>query len=104
MGKTIRIALIGCGRRSPAWLSTLQLVEGLELVAICDPIEPRVRDRLKLVRNSGTVTAFTDHRTLIRELEFDAAAIVTEPEHQAPLSVEFMNAGKDVISEVPVTY
>lgn len=102
--KTIRIALIGCGRRSPAWLRTLQLVDGLELVALCDPIEPRVRDRLNLVGDKSKVACFTDHRKLIRELDFDAAAIVTEPEYQAPLSIEFMNAGKDVISEVPVTY
>lgn len=99
----IRMALIGCGRRSPSWLRSLQLVEGLELVAICDPIEPRVRDRLILAGNKG-IAAFTDHRKLIRELEFDAAAIVTEPEYQAPLSIEFMNAGKAVISEVPVAY
>lgn len=102
--KHIRMALIGCGRRSPAWLRTLQLVEGIHLVAICDPIEPRVRDRLNLVGNKEAVACFTDHRKLIRELDFDAAAIVTEPEYQAPLSIEFMNAGKDVISEVPVSY
>jgi len=47
--KSIRVIPVGCGRRSPAWLRTLQLVEGLELVAICDPIEPRVRDRMSLV-------------------------------------------------------
>jgi len=99
-----RMALIGCGRRSPSWLRTLQLVEGLELVALCDLIEPRVQDRLKLVEKHGAVACFTDHRKLIRELDFDAAAIVTEPEYQAPLSIEFLNAGKDVISEVPVTY
>jgi predicted dehydrogenase len=101
--KKIRIALIGCGRRAPAWLRSLQLVEGLELVAICDRIEPRVRERMTLVKNKP-VAGFTDHRKMIRELDFDAVAIVTEPEYQAPLSVEFMNAGKHVISEVPVTY
>ena len=100
---TIRMALIGCGRRSPAWLRTLQLVEGVELVALCDPLEPRLRDRLSLVNDKAKVACFTDHRKLIRELDFDAAAIVTEPEYQASLSIEFMNAGKDVISEVPVT-
>jgi predicted dehydrogenase len=101
--RNIRMVLIGCGRRSPAWLRTLRLVEGLELVAICDPIESRVRDRMSLI-NDRPVAGFTDHRKLIREMEFDAAAIVTEPEYQAPLSVEFMNAGRHVISEVPVGY
>jgi predicted dehydrogenase len=103
MEKKIRIALIGCGRRSSAWLRTIQLVEDLELVAICDMIEPRVRERMGQLGNKD-IACFTDHRKLMKELDFDAAAIVTEPEFQAPLSIEFMKAGKDVISEVPVTY
>jgi predicted dehydrogenase len=41
---------------------------------------------------------------MIREVDFDAAAIVTEPEYQAPLSIEFLKAGRHVISEVPVSY
>lgn len=74
-----------------------------ELVAICDKVEALVHDKRKLVDNPD-VKLYTDHRKLIDEVDFDAAAIVTEPEYQAPLSIEFMNAGKDVISEVPVSY
>lgn len=101
--KRVKIVLVGCGRRSPAWLKTIQCNHELfELVGLCDPIEPRVLERAAAAENKDVKT-FTDHKQLLKDLDFAAAAIVTEPEYQAPLSVEFMNAGKDVISEVPVT-
>ena len=116
----IRIGLIGCGRRSPSWLNTLTLVPGVKLVALCDKIpdnidsalartvdggggQQRFLDLRQAVRD-GQVDVYTDHRQMLDEAGLDAVAVVTEPEYQAPLSVECMDAGKHVISEVPATY
>lgn len=116
----IRIGQIGCGRRSSAWINTLSVIPGIELVALCDKIpdnipraldrttqlsgkQPHIVDFIQSVKD-GKVATYTDHRKMLEEAGLDAVAIVTEPEYQAPLSVECMKAGKHVISEVPATY
>ncbi len=99
----IRMAVIGCGRRAPSWFRTISAVPELEIVALCDKMPTRVKDRARLL-GEKRVALYGDHRRMLEEVDCEAVAVVTEPEYQASLSVEAMEAGKDVISEVPVGY
>ncbi len=102
MGK-IRMAMIGCGRRAPSWFRTISAVPELEIVALCDKMPARVEDRARLL-GEKRVALYSDHRKMLEEVDCEAVAVVTEPEYQASLSVEAMEAEKDVISEVPAGY
>jgi predicted dehydrogenase len=99
----IRVAMIGCGRRAPAWVRTIRAVPQARLVALCDLVAPRV-GVVKQAAGDDAIREYTDHRRLLDDGGFDAVAVVTEPEYQALLSAEALDAGYHVISEVPVCY
>ena len=91
-GKNIRVGVIGVGRgqtfmhQAPA--------AGMELVAVCDTWEERLRD----VGKQYGVPTYTDYD---RFLEHDMDAVVTANyfhEH-APFAVKALNAGLHVMSE-----
>lgn len=99
----IRIAMIGCGRRAPAYPRTFKAVKGCRLVALCDRIAPRV-GKIKQMADDKNIREYTDHRKMLADGGFDAVVVVTEPEYQALLSVEALEAGYHVFSDVPVCY
>jgi predicted dehydrogenase len=99
----IRIAMIGCGRRAPAYPRSIRAVKGCRVVALCDRIAPRIK-QIKSMFGDEKIREYTDHRKMFAEGGFDAVVIVTEPEYQALLSVEAMEAGYHVFSEVPASY
>ena len=99
----IRFAVIGCGRRAPAYPRTIKAVKGAKLVALCDKVGPLVKG-IKKLADDDSIREYTDHRKMLKEGGFDAVIVVTEPEYQASLSVEAMEAGYDVYSDVPVTF
>ena len=99
----IRLAMIGCGRRAPAYPATVKAVPGCRLVALCDRVLPRVR-LIKDLAEDERIREYTDHREMLADGGFDAVFVVTEPEYQAGLSVECMQAGYHAYSDVPVSY
>jgi len=104
MGKDIvRLGMIGCGRRSAAYAGIVKAVPGCQLVALCDRI-PALVERARKLFGDPTIRRYTDHRALLEDQDVEAVIVCTEPEYQAELSCEAMNAGKDVFSEVPAAY
>lgn len=102
-GDTIRIAMIGCGNRAVSWAKTIAAVKESKLVAICDRVAPRIQV-VKKSAGDVSIREYTDHRRMLADGGFDAVAVVTEPEYQAVLSMEALDAGYHAISEVPVCY
>jgi len=103
MTNLLRVAIIGCGRRATAWTHNFGLIPEVELVAVCDRIEPRAREIADTVKGPYPAV-YTDHARMLKEVDCAAVAVATEPYYQADLCVAAMEAGKDVISEVPVAY
>lgn len=99
----IRLALIGCGRRAPAYPKTVEAVQGCRLVAMCDKVLPRVH-AIKALAEDETIREYTDYRKMLDDGGFDAVFVVTEPEYAAGLSIDCMEAGYHAYSDVPVTY
>ena len=99
----LRIAMIGCGRRAPAYVRTMQAAGRCRVAALCDHFAPRVR-KVKEMFGDESIREYTDHRRMLDDGGFDAVFVVTEPERQAELSVEVMEAGMHAFSEVPVTF
>lgn len=99
----IKLAMIGCGRRAPAGPATLKAVPNAKLVALCDLVGPRAK-AIKKLAGDDSIREYTDHRKMLADGGFDGVMIYTEPEYQAALACEAMEAGYDVFSEVPASY
>jgi len=101
MSTELRLAMIGCGRRAPSFINTVSVMPRAKIVALCDRFEPRVQ-LLKAAAKDASIRPYTDHRRMLAEGGFDAVLVVTEPEHQAELAAQAMEAGYPAFSEVPV--
>lgn len=101
--KDLRIGFIGCGPRATTLADTCQPIKGIAITALCDRYEPRIGEVAKFVKN-GTPQRYTDHRRMLREAPIDAVYVVVEPENLTDLVIESLEAGKHVISEVPMAY
>ena len=70
------------------------------LVAAADPVD---EVRQEAVDNLGFERAYADYRDLLADPEVDLVTIATPNNFHKPLAIQAMRAGKNVISEKPVT-
>ncbi|MEO6569326.1 MAG: Gfo/Idh/MocA family oxidoreductase [Opitutaceae bacterium] len=99
----IRVAVIGLNGRGKNHLSSLAKVEGVRVVALCDP-DTAVLEKVKPTVNGGEVKTFVDVRELLASRDIDAVTIAT-PNHWHSLgAIWAMQAGKDVYVEKPVSH
>jgi predicted dehydrogenase len=101
--KKLRIGFIGCGPRAIGLMQTCAAFDSYQIVAVCD-VYPHLAEQAARSMGKTEVSLFTDHRKMLREAEMDAVCIAVAPEYAAALAVESMEAGKHVLSEVPMTY
>ena len=99
----LRAAMIGCGPRAPAHPRTFRAIPRVRIVALYDKIAPRVK-QIKSQCGDDSIREYTDHRKMLADGGFDAAVVVTEPEYQAGLSAEVMEAGYHAFSDVQVSF
>jgi UDP-N-acetyl-2-amino-2-deoxyglucuronate dehydrogenase len=96
--RSIRIALVGCGRISGNHFDAFRKIEGLELVAVCDTVEERAR----AAGESNDVPYFTSYERMLRDVECDAVVIATPSGLHPQHGVLAARAGKHVITEKPM--
>jgi myo-inositol 2-dehydrogenase/D-chiro-inositol 1-dehydrogenase len=94
----LRIGFIGCGRHATKALYPSLRYAPIELVAVCDTDEVRVR---RNARWFGAEHAFTDHRDMLSAGGLDAVIVVTGPGSHAALATAVMEAGLPVFIEKP---
>jgi len=97
--KTIRVAVIGCGRISGHHCRSIAKTPGIELTAVCDLV-PKAADAYAA---EFKVPAFADYRKMLRELPgIDAVVIATPSGMHFEHAVEIMKAfKKHIIVEKP---
>jgi hypothetical protein len=105
---TVRIGIIGCGRRSHSISGQFFKIKDVSIVALCDPdpaqMESLAKDLGKKGANASGMTKFQDYRRLLERPDIDAV-VVTSPNHWHALhAIHAMQAGKDVYLEKPVTH
>src|SRR6202163_4860346 len=98
---TLRIGVIGAGRRMKNLLDAADKVAPYQIVAVSDVYGP-YRDAV-LQRPNGLATTHLDYREVL-EKEVDAVFIASPDHWHVRMAVDALAAGKDVYLEKPVTH
>ncbi len=98
----VRIGAIGTGSRCQYLLSLLNKLGGNDIVAVCDVYEPhRAEARTKF---GAGAKEYVDHRELLDRKDIDAVVVGTPDHWHVPVTIDAVQAGKDVYCEKPVTH
>jgi len=98
---TLRVGVIGAGRRMRNLLDAADKVGPYQIVAVSDVYGPN-RDAVKERSNGSATTHLDYHEVLARDID---AVFIASPDHwHVRMAVDALTAGKDVYLEKPVTH
>jgi predicted dehydrogenase len=95
----IRIALIGAGGMGQGDARDAAMNPGVEIVAAADIYDDRLQRMKELYPGIATTR---DYRELLQRKDIDAVIIATPDHWHARMSIDALNAGKDVYCEKPM--
>lgn len=104
---TVRVGVIGAGRRGTTILRLLAGIDGVELKAICDPYLPAIDNAKALLQghNVAMPDLYSDgdyaYRDMLERDDIDAVFVLTPWSWHTPMATETMLAGKQAFVEVP---
>jgi UDP-N-acetyl-2-amino-2-deoxyglucuronate dehydrogenase len=96
--RTVRVALVGCGRISGSHVAAIDRIDGLELIAVSD-VEI---DRARGVAEGRGIPAFRTIEELLGGVESDVVAICTPSGLHAAHGIAAARARKHVVTEKPM--
>ncbi|MGN1450608.1 MAG: Gfo/Idh/MocA family protein [Eubacteriales bacterium] len=103
MSERKKAAIIGCGTISGAHGKSYKLIsDRVELKYFCDLIPERAEARKKEFGEESSVVT-TDYRDILRDPEVDMISVCLPNRLHAPVTIDCLNAGKDVLCEKPAS-
>ncbi len=107
----LQLGLIGMGKRMQSLLRSFSRFEDVQIVAVNDVVDARIKDGSKRVageyekqkRSSGSVTEFKDFQELLEQKSVDAVVISTPDHWHAIQSILAARAKKHIYCEKPLT-
>jgi len=104
--RKISIALIGCGRISFKHIeAAVKNADRLSLVAVCDPLLERARQRKAEYQNAfpdAQISVYADYKQMLDHEKPDICAIATESGYHPRIAIDCLEAGAHVICEKPM--
>lgn len=98
MTARLRVALIGCGRIARVHRTYLQAIPQVELVGVCDS-DSSARETFA---RETSLPGFASVAELIERGKPDAVHVLTPPATHAPLALELLRQGVNVLVEKPM--
>jgi len=97
------IGVIGVGQQGRKLLRAVLAAQATHHIALRG-VADRSRETLERAVGDGLgVPTRTDYRTLLAQPDIDAVIIATPDESHAPIALDALRAGKDVLVELPMT-
>jgi predicted dehydrogenase len=97
----MKIAVIGCGYWGPNLVRNFTQLNKVDELYCCD-LDPKKRERIKTL--FPTVRIVEDYTELLEQPDLDGAVIATPVNSHFPLAKEFLEQGKHVMVEKPLTH
>lgn len=103
----VKVAIIGVGARGSSHANQLAVIDGVDIVGICDLVEDRAKRSAESVSKHGhkPKTYFGAENAwekMLKETRPDAVFIVTPWSDHAPMCIGSMKAGAHAFCEVPI--
>lgn len=99
MDNKVKVAVIGCGSiANSAHIPGYLKLDNVEITYFCDII-PEKADAA--VEKYGCGKAVYDYKELLGRDDIDVVSVCTHNDFHAPISIDFMRDGKDVLCEKP---
>ena len=100
MSDKIRVCLIGCGRAGMIHAKSYAgLVNGAELIAVCDADEKNVEAAQRLI---NTRYVYYDYREALKNDEIDAVVVATPTRFHRDIVCAAAYAGRHIFCEKPM--
>jgi predicted dehydrogenase len=96
----VQLGLIGCGDRGRSDMGVFLKTGQVDVTAVCDIYGVQI-DRAR--QAAPNARSFTDHRKLLALKDVDAVLIATPDHWHTQVTIDALNAGKDVYVEKPLT-
>jgi predicted dehydrogenase len=100
-GDRIRTGIIGAGGRGQYHVAQFKEV-GAEMAAVCDVYEPNLQAGLKAA--STGAKPYTNYKKMLEDKSLDAVVIATPDHWHAQMTIDAVEAGKDVYVEKPMVH
>ena len=93
----VRLGLIGSGSRGQYLMDHINLIPGVDVVAVCDNYQPNLDSGIK--KTGGKAEAFSDYRKLLEKKDVDGVIIATPLHLHSLMSIDALRAGLHVFCE-----
>jgi predicted dehydrogenase len=98
----IKVAVIGTGNISPSHIRAYQaLGDRCTIVALCD-LDPAKAEGVRADLGVEGATVYASHAEVIARGDIDLVSVCTPPSTHEPISVDFLEAGINVLCEKPM--
>ena len=101
----IRLAVVGVGSQGTGHSKIFSGIEGVRLVAVCDPDKGQIDRRVEDFKKKGqTIKGYVDVRELLEDKGIDVITSATPNHWHSLVTIWACQAGKDVYIEKPVSH